>query len=98
MPSSCLTQAWASARGSARVLPDQSRETSTRRPPMPRVVFWWTRALQCPGEPAVGLLRLDAVEQPVGAPLGTGRDPQPVPEPGEVIPLRIGRMVWQSAA
>jgi hypothetical protein len=39
-PSRARTQARESARWSARVLPDQSRETGMRRPPMPRAARW----------------------------------------------------------
>ena len=60
-----------SALWSARVLPDHWRETRTRRPPMPRVSRWWTLLLQ---RPAAARRRaffgLDAVAQPVRAPVG----------------------------
>ena len=63
-----------SARCSAKVLPDQWRETRTRRPPSPRWSRSWAFPAQRPATQAgAGILGLDAVAEPVRAPLGAGQ-------------------------
>ena len=76
MPASARTSrttAARSARCSRRVLPDQARDTWTRRPPMPRFSrSWELDGTHAGDEAGAGVLGLDAVAQPVRA-LGRAR-------------------------
>ena len=62
-----------SALCSARVLPDQSRETRTRRPPQPRFSRSWAFEGSGRGEAGSGLVGLDAVAEPVRGPTDSER-------------------------
>src|SRR5918994_7362619 len=83
------TTAARSALWPARVLPDQSRETRTRRPPRPRLARSWALCLQWPGTiPGSGVFGLDVVAEPVGAARGAG---QPADLFGQAVDVGLPR-------
>src|SRR5262245_45816734 len=90
MPASSTTArttAARSARWPARVLPVHLRETRTRRPPRPRFGPLVGLVLAVSGDHAgLGVLRLDAVAQPVGSRRRTGQPPHLL---GQAVDVRF---------
>src|SRR5215472_249618 len=90
-PSISVSQAFRSPRWSARVLPDYLRETSTPAPGVAEMVAAVRLALARTGHQAgTGVLRLDAITQPVRTRRRARLEPQGLGKPVHMLTLGVG--------